>query len=80
MSLYAIFCLPKNKNRSVDPPCLDPLDFGIGDEPEPQLLLRRDRVGLFNSEVAAIEALEKYGPRNKLFSYVVLPCRLVESA
>ncbi len=44
---WAAFVIPKNKHRSIDPPCLDPLDFGVGDEPSPTLLMRRGRVGLF---------------------------------
>lgn len=56
---WAIFCCPKNKNRSVDPPCLDPLSYGRGNEPDQHLLLRRGRVTLFNTEEEAIEALQK---------------------
>lgn len=56
---YAIFCLQKNKNRAVDQPCLDPLDYGIGDEPWPELLLRRGRVALFDTEDAAFAALKE---------------------
>lgn len=39
--MYAVFCCRKDKNREIEPPCLDPLDFGIGNEPNPELLLTR---------------------------------------
>ena len=51
--MYAIFACVKNKNRAVDPPCLDPLSYGRGGEPQPHLLLRRGRVQLFESEAEA---------------------------
>jgi hypothetical protein len=76
----AVFCCVKNKQRSIDPPCLDPLDFGIGNEPSPELLLRRGRVALFESREKAEQELEKTlksegakGFREK-FSFIILPC------
>lgn len=55
---WAVFAIRKGCNRSIDPPCLDPLDFGVGDELEPTLLLRRGRVGMFQSrEDAQREAI-----------------------
>lgn len=56
--MYAIFACQKNKNRSVDPPCLDPLSYGRDGEPEPHLLLRRGRVSVFEDKEAAQAAME----------------------
>lgn len=50
---YAVFVQPRRKNRAVDPPCLDPLSFGIGNDPFPEQLLRRGRVALFASREEA---------------------------
>lgn len=83
---YAVFCLQKNKNRAVDHPCLDPLDYGIGNEPDPHLLLRRGRVALFPTEEAAEEALRATGKDpsaemaewKKMFKFQILECREVE--
>ena len=78
--LFAVFCCPKNKHRAIDPPCLDPMDFGVGDEPEPELLMRRGRVGLFRTEDDAKEALQRTGkacsgqPWLKEFAFIVLEC------
>jgi hypothetical protein len=77
---YAVFCCRKNKNRAVDPPCLDPLDFGIGEEPNPEVLLRRGRVGLFVSKEHAEGALRTTGKAlagqsfTKDFEFVILEC------
>jgi hypothetical protein len=79
---YAVFCCRKNKNRDIDPPCLDPLDFGIGKEPSQHLLLRRGRVGLFASRDAAEVALRATGKEmssqaftfTKDFEFVILEC------
>ena len=77
---YAIFCCRKNKNRAIDPPCLDPLDFGIGDEPKPELLLRRGRVGMFFSKEHAEAALRATGKElagqsfTKDFDFTILEC------
>jgi len=78
--MYAVFCCRKNKNRSVDPPCLDPLDFGIGEEPDPESLLRRGRVGMFVSKEHAEGALRTTGKRlsgqafTKDFEFLILEC------
>lgn len=50
---YAVFCL---LNGDIDP-CLEPLSYGRDGEPEPHLLLRRKRVGLFDTREAAEVAL-----------------------
>ena len=77
---WAVFCCKKNKNRATDPPCLDPLDFGQGKEPNPDLLLRRGRVGLFVSKEHAEGALRTTGREMagtefaKDFSFVILEC------
>ena len=75
---YAVFCCRKNKNRAVDPPCLDPLDFGKGDEPKPDLLLRRGRVALFATREHAEAALWATGTSSlefaKNFSFLILEC------
>ena len=77
---WAVFCCKKNKNRATDPPCLDPLDFGQGKEPNPDLLLRRGRVGLFISKEHAEGALRTTGKAmagtefTKDFSFVILEC------
>ena len=77
---FAVFCCPKKKHRSIDTPCLDPMDFGVGDEPEPELLMRRGRVGLFQTEDDATEALQRTGkacsgqPWLKEFAFIVLEC------
>ena len=80
--MYAIFCCQKNKIRSVDPPCLDPLDYGLAGEPEPQLLLRRGRVALFATREQAEKALAKTGKEMeggfKQFSFLILECREVK--
>jgi hypothetical protein len=83
---YAVFCLPKNKNRAVDPPCLDPLDYGVGNEPDPHRLLRRGRVALFATAEEAEEALRatlldgsspELAPWKKKFKFQILECREV---
>jgi len=79
---YAVFCISKNKNRSVDPPCLDPIDYGVGQEPEPSILLRRGRVALFESKELAEQALRDSIETNeslkanakKQFDFVILEC------
>ncbi len=77
---YAVFCCRKNKNRAIDPPCLDPLDFGIGKEPKPEVLLRRGRVGLFDSHQHAKDALNATGKELagqafvKDFEFLILEC------
>ena len=75
---YAVFCCRKNKNRAIDPPCLDPLDFGKGDEPSQDLLLRRGRVALFTSREHAEAALWATGKSSrdfvKNFSFYILEC------
>jgi hypothetical protein len=77
---YAVFCCRKKKHRAIDPPCLDPLDFGIGEEPFPQLLLRRGRVGMFVSKEHAEGALRTTGKKlageafTKDFYFVILEC------
>lgn len=77
---FAVFCCQKKKNRAIDPPCLDPLDFGIGDEPERALLMRRGRVGMFPTKADAEAALTttanacKGQPWTKEFAFVVLEC------
>ncbi len=78
--MFAVFCIPKRKNRAVDPPCLDPLDFGRGKEPEQDKLLRRGRVGLFqtreNAEDALRQTIESSGDVEwtKKFAFIVLEC------
>lgn len=77
---WAAFVILKNKNRSVDPPCLDPLDFGIGNEPDRALLMRRGRVGMFPTKADAEAALARTGkackgqPWTKEFAFIVLEC------
>lgn len=77
---FAVFCCTKKKNRAIDPPCLDPLDFGIGDEPDMTLLLRRGRVGMFPTKNDAEEALRRTGKAckgqtwTKDFAFLVLEC------
>ena len=77
---YAVFCFPKNKNRAIDPPCLDPLDFGQSGEPEMALLLRRGRVGTFATIEDAEHALRRTGNActgqawTKEFAFVILEC------
>lgn len=56
---YAVFIQPRRKNRAVDPPCLDPLDFGQGNEPYQNQLLRRGRVGLFTSKAEAEREIKR---------------------
>ncbi len=79
--MFAVFCIPKNKNRAIDPPCLDPLDLGRGNEPEPHLLMRRGRVGLFATRKSAEDALKRTAkacagqPWTKSFAFIVLECR-----
>lgn len=78
--MYAVFCIPKGKHRSSDGPCLDPLDYGQGKEPDPHLLLRRGRVGLFWEKEHAEEALRKtleakaFPEFLKRHEFVVLEC------
>lgn len=77
---YAVFCCKKNKNRAIDPPCLDPLDFGKGEEPGQELLLRRGRVALFATREYAEAALWATGASSsaqefvKDFSFLILEC------
>jgi hypothetical protein len=81
---YAVFCCRKNKNRAIDHPCLDPLDFGLGHEPKPEILLRRGRVGIFESKELAEESLrttckEMAGTKfAKDFMFVILECRFAK--
>ena len=83
--MYAIFACIKNKNRSVDPPCLDPLSYGRDSEPQPHLLLRRGRVQLFESEAEAKNRLrvtienaraarESNATWLREFDFVILEC------
>jgi hypothetical protein len=82
---YAVFCLPKEKNRAVDPPCLDPLDYGVGNEPGPHLLLRRGRVALFATVDDAADAIRatledgELTTWKKKFKFQILECREVGS-
>jgi hypothetical protein len=79
---YAAFCVQKKKNRSIDPPCLDPLDYGLSGEPEPSILLRRGRVGLFETNEAAEQALKESvnssdslrANARKQFDFLILEC------
>ena len=75
---YAVFCCRKNKNRAIDPPCLDPLDFGKDEEPNQELLMRRGRVALFTSREDATAALWATGKAlpefAKGFSFMILEC------
>jgi hypothetical protein len=77
---YAVFIQMRNKNRAVDQPCLDPLDFGIGNEPYQCQLLRRGRVGLFSTHDAAERALRRTCELNygadflKRCAFLILPC------
>ena len=81
--MYAIFACQKNKNRSLDVPCLDPLSYGRAGEPEPHLLLRRGRVQLFDTyddaECALIrsnDAAKSNGQQPyRNFDYVFLKCQ-----
>ena len=81
--MWAVFCcLKHSQTRSIESghPRLDPMDYGRGDEPEPTLLLRRKRVGLFPSEEAARAALTATGKACKgqtwikHYAFVVLEC------
>ncbi len=78
--MYAVFCIPKKKNRAIDAPCLDPLDYGIGNEPDQHRLLRRGRVGLFSTKEHAEDALRKTFEFNALpeftkkHSFMILEC------
>lgn len=78
--MYAIFCQPHNKNRAVDPPCLDPLDYGRDTEPFADKLLRRGRVRLFATKEDALSALRELGKSDgekqftKDFSFTILEC------
>jgi hypothetical protein len=77
---FAVFCHQKKKNRAIDPPCLDPLSFGVDREPSPELLLRRGRVALFSSREKAEEALASTGKVmagtsfTKDFAFAILEC------
>jgi hypothetical protein len=81
---YAVFCLLKSASRAVGNPCLDPLDYGIGEEPFPELLLRRGRVGLFSTQQEANDALDdtlkacEGKPFLDKFKFLVLECREAE--
>ena len=78
MSRYAVFVRLKGKRRSVDSPCLDPLDFGRGNELARDELLRRGRVALFDSREDALKAIRatcKGQPFLREFEFVILECR-----
>jgi hypothetical protein len=78
---YAVFIQPRKKNRSIDPPCLDPLDYGEGKEPDHEQLLRRGRVGLFASredaeaEILATCEANKGAEFVNKFGFLILECR-----
>ena len=78
--MYAVFCQHRNRNRAVDPPCLDPLDYGRDDEPYQDKLLRRGRVRLFATKDEAIAALNELGKGDgekqfmKDFAFTILEC------
>lgn len=78
--MYAVFCIPKGKQRAIDAPCLDPLDYGKDNEPDPHRLLRRGRVGLFSTKEHAEDALRKTFEFNvlpeftKKHSFMILEC------
>lgn len=77
---FAVFVQPKKRNRAIDPPCLDPLSFGRGQEPTPHLLLRRGRVAVFDTNEHAEAALRRTcketagQPWQKQFDFVILEC------
>lgn len=78
---YAVFCVKKSSARfGLAPPNLDPLDYGVGEEPHPHLLARRNRVGLFASRDDAESALAKTGKEMagsdflKRYAFLVLEC------
>jgi len=79
-TFFAAFVIPKKKNRAIDPPCLDPMSYGVGDEPVPELLARRGRITLFSTYEEASEAIRKTAqackgdPWIKKFAFVVLEC------
>jgi hypothetical protein len=81
--MFAVFACVKNKNRALDVPCLDPLSYGRDFEPEPQLLLRRGRVQLFetyddaeSSLIRSKDAAKSNGHEPyKNFDYVFLKCQ-----
>ena len=82
---YAVFCLLKSASRAVGNPCLDPLDYGQGEEPFPELLLRRGRVGLFQTKQQAEDSIEdtlkacEGKPFLDKFKFVVLECRMIHA-
>ena len=54
---YAVFCMLKTNDSARGDPCLEPLSYGREGEPKPHLLLRRKRLGLFDTREAAEVAL-----------------------
>lgn len=62
---WVVFCCPRNKNRAVDEPCLDPLSYGRSGEPWPEQLLRRGRGTMFPSKEAALSALQETAKKCK---------------
>ena len=81
--MFAVFACVKDKNRKLDVPCLDPLSWGMGDEPDQKLLCRRGRVQLFDTEQEAETAIgttlvraKMYGHKwTDLFDFVILQCQ-----
>jgi hypothetical protein len=77
---FAIFCCEKKRGGPLDPPCLDPMDIGVGDDIYPGQLLRRNRVGLFATREAANRELKRTfdmnrgAPWTKRFKFIVLEC------
>ena len=78
--MFAVFCSRKHDGFGSPPPQLDPLDYGLADEPEPELLARRNRVGLFTTREQAESALRDLGVKCKgqkwlsKFAFVILEC------
>jgi len=78
---FAVFCLKKSSTKfGLGPPDLDPMDYGKDGEPEPHLLLRRRRVGLFATREeaeAAMAATAKQMKGNEFYkshAFIVLAC------
>jgi hypothetical protein len=77
---FAVFCFKRSALKPLGPPSLDPMDYGIGDEPSPHLLLRRSRVGLFATRDDAEAALRETGREckgqdwTKEFGFLTLEC------
>lgn len=83
---FAVFAVPKSQlvdlgvKELMGLPKCDPLDYGIGNEPEKDLLLRRGRIALFELRCEAEAAIKRTAEHckdqtwTKKYGFAILEC------